>query len=627
MKSAKKLPELCLGHKRVAQSNLVEQQVLESLYSNGTSLAHVGRMPGCSTDVPLERIPTVSYLEEALKVFRVLASDIKSRWGDKKNIWTSGEGEHVNAKLVCKTIESRCQRLLAGLKDFNIFHISSLGIVHLVAEAIVQELFVALLMHKNSGSTICEQVTSDRESIYAALKNTGFSDWYKLEKSKYTILLPLVFTTDTEVSHAKKMKSKIYTLQTRHKNREDAAIAELKSVLKEKVKIECLFRKLNATVQDDLDAMKEKEIQLAKTEAALRNEKQRNEKLQLELVKVIGVCGLIGATEIFKSFPFHPVLGTLSCPNIEKMNAKDQDTTKNSATHFVSIQRKRTKIGAMLKENCVPDPDFTNESTFHWKFQCEQCEAYKSTMSVLRTRLRTLNLNHQNISTVYPCLPACSKVSVATQTNADESVRLYKTSPHTHGAPVEDTEVLYQHTNEISKSSHLFSPHVNAKTAILPTQTLVYKHQEDECISPVTLRQQTRESSRIQSTGFVGENHHQYSQHAVSGKLVTGKTFSCKQFKENIHAKSLRVAYTPLAVKIRKYAAELSMKREANVNKVQKQSKMHPLQSCPSNPRQFGFEQKEPESLLLRQEIEQLKLRNKVLSFGIKRMQKSAPTN
>eukprot|EP00505_MAST-04D_sp_SCG-Rhode-Island_P002416 Stramenopile-MAST_4_protein_2416 len=398
MKSAKKLPELCLGHKRVAQSNLVEQQVLESLYSNGTSLAHVGRMPGCSTDVPLERIPTVSYLEEALKVFRVLASDIKSRWGDKKNIWTSGEGEHVNAKMVCKTIESRCQRLLAGLKDFNIFHISSLGI-----------------------------------------------------------------------------------------NREDAAIAELKSVLKEKVKIECLFRKLNATVQDDLDAMKEKEIQLAKTEAALRNEKQRNEKLQLELVKVIGVCGLIGATEIFKSFPFHPVLGTLSCPNIEKMNAKDQDTTKNSATHFVRIQRKRTKIGAMLKENCVPDPDFTNESTFHWKFQCEQCEAYKSTMSVLRTRLRTLNLNHQNISTV--------------------------------------------------------------------------------------------------------------------------------------------VAYTPLAVKIRKYAAELSMKREANVNKVQKQSKMHPLQSCPSNPRQFGFEQKEPESLLLRQEIEQLKLRNKVLSFGIKRMQKSAPTN
>ena len=101
-----------------------------------------------------------------------------------------------------------------------------------------------------------------------------------LEKSKYTIVLPVVCSTGKEVSYAKKIKSKIYTLETRHKNREDAAIAELQSVLKEKMKIECLFRKLNATTQANLDAMKEKEIQLAKAEAALRNEKQRNEKLQ-----------------------------------------------------------------------------------------------------------------------------------------------------------------------------------------------------------------------------------------------------------------------------------------------------------------------------------------------------------
>ena len=107
------------------------------------------------------------------------------------------------SKIICNAIESRCQRFLAGLKDFNIFHITSLGIVHLDAEAIVQELFVALLLHKNSGSTICEQVTSDRASIYVALKQTGFSDWSGLEKSKYTIVLPLVFSTDKEVSYAK----------------------------------------------------------------------------------------------------------------------------------------------------------------------------------------------------------------------------------------------------------------------------------------------------------------------------------------------------------------------------------------------------------------------------------------
>jgi len=75
-------------------------------------------------------------------------------------------------------------------------------------------------------------------------------------------------------------KIKIHTLQTRHKNRDYAAIAEFQSVLKEKMKIEFLFRKLNPTIQANLDAMKEKEIQLAKAEAALRNEKQRNEKLQ-----------------------------------------------------------------------------------------------------------------------------------------------------------------------------------------------------------------------------------------------------------------------------------------------------------------------------------------------------------
>ena len=123
-----------------------------------------------SSDVPLERIPRASYLQETLKVLRLLASDVKSRWGGGKNIWSGGKGENVNSKIICKTIESRCQRLLAGLKDFDIFHITSLGIVHLVAEALVQELFVALLMHKNSGSTICEQVTSDRASIYVALK-------------------------------------------------------------------------------------------------------------------------------------------------------------------------------------------------------------------------------------------------------------------------------------------------------------------------------------------------------------------------------------------------------------------------------------------------------------------------
>ena len=102
-----------------------------------------------------------------LKVSRLLASDVKSRWGGGRS---GGKGENANSKIICNAIESRCQRFLAGLKDFNIFHITSLGIVHLDAEAIVQELFVALLLHKNSGSTICEQVTSDRASIYVALK-------------------------------------------------------------------------------------------------------------------------------------------------------------------------------------------------------------------------------------------------------------------------------------------------------------------------------------------------------------------------------------------------------------------------------------------------------------------------
>jgi len=137
-------------------------------------------------------------------------------------------------------------------------------------------------------------------------------------------------------------KIKIHTLQTRHKNRDYAAIAEFQSVLKEKMKIEFLFRKLNPTIQANLDAMKEKEIQLAKAEAALRNEKQRNEKLQQELVRT---------------------------------------------------QKKRTKIGDMLKENDVPDPDFTDENTCRWEIQCEQCKAYESTLSVLRPRLRMFNSN------------------------------------------------------------------------------------------------------------------------------------------------------------------------------------------------------------------------------------------
>jgi len=108
---------------------------------------------------------------------------------------------------------------------------------------------------------------------------------------------------------------------------------------------------------------------------------------------------------------------------------------------------------------------------------------------------------------------------------------------------------------------------------------------------------------------------------------VTDKTFSYKECKENIHAKSLTVAYTPLAVKIRKYAAEFSTKLQADdVSKVQKQNGRPPFQKHRSNPCQFCFEN-ESESLLLRREIEQLKLRNKVLAFGIKRMQRFPPTN
>ena len=108
---------------------------------------------------------------------------------------------------------------------------------------------------------------------------------------------------------------------------------------------------------------------------------------------------------------------------------------------------------------------------------------------------------------------------------------------------------------------------------------------------------------------------------------MTDKTFSYKECKENIHAKSLTVAYTPLAVKIRKYAAEFSRKLQADVSKVQKHNGMHPFQKYRSNPCYFCFNENEPESLLLRREIEQLKLHNKVLAFGIKRMQRFPPTN
>ena len=124
----------------------------------------------------------------------------------------------------------------------------------------LQELFVARLILKNSGSTICEQVTCDREFIYVTLKASEFSDWSGLERAKYTIVFPLVFSDDKEVSRAKKINSKIYTLETRHKKREDAAIAELQSVLKDKMKIEFLLRNLNATYQANLDAMKEKKF-------------------------------------------------------------------------------------------------------------------------------------------------------------------------------------------------------------------------------------------------------------------------------------------------------------------------------------------------------------------------------
>ena len=69
-------------------------------------------------------------------------------------------------------------------------------------------------------------------------------------------------------------------------------------------------------------------------------------------MKVIGVCGLVGATEILKLFPSHIFPESLSCLTNEKMNVKHQNITKNPAEHFdeelwkyfVRTQKKRTKI-------------------------------------------------------------------------------------------------------------------------------------------------------------------------------------------------------------------------------------------------------------------------------------------
>ena len=200
----------------------------------------------------------------------------------------------VDKSVIVETIRRRYQRIKGKVKEHEFpRRLKSSAAAKLVAEAVVQEMVVALLLRQKADRIVIHQATNDRVRIYTALKQAAFCDWGGLEIAKQAVTdsWSSKHLSNAEAAQVKQLKKQLKALSARHKQREALALEEVRNALEDKTVLE---NRLNDTPSHDslvqqLKTSKEDnkclEVALAEARLSLSHASRRSQAAREQLEK------------------------------------------------------------------------------------------------------------------------------------------------------------------------------------------------------------------------------------------------------------------------------------------------------------------------------------------------------